>query len=386
MFASVLCDMGMIGLAEDAWENPVVRLDDESRARVRMHPLRSQAAVTAVPHLEGVAPLVRYHHEWWDGSGYPDGLAGEDIPLGARILRLADTVAALGEERPSRPARTAQEIRKIIVEGHAVEFGPDVADAFLRLSDKRHIADYYAPHFHRTLMSAAEELVPEEISPLSGDQLLEILSALIDAKDPYTAGHSRRVAILSVASANQLGMDDDLLETVWAAAYLHDLGKLSVPLRVLTKAGPLDDDEFGEVQAHPSVGASILEQIPSLSHLSPGARYHHERWDGRGYPEGLRGDHIPLLAQVLAVSDSYDAMTSTRAYRPSRDHDVAMEEIVQGTGVQFGPRAAAAFLSLPDHLFHSIRRARPPLRTGAVQRARMAAAQLLPEGSQFLVG
>ena len=96
MFASVLCDMGMIGLAEDAWENPVVRLDDESRARVRMHPLRSQAAVTAVPHLEGVAPLVRYHHEWWDGSGYPDGLAGEDIPLGARILRLADTVAALG--------------------------------------------------------------------------------------------------------------------------------------------------------------------------------------------------------------------------------------------------------------------------------------------------
>ncbi len=159
-----------------------------------------------------------------------------------------------------------------------------------------------------------------------------------------------------------------------------------MPLRVLTKAGPLDDDEFGEVQAHPSVGASILEQIPSLSHLSPGARYHHERWDGRGYPEGLRGDHIPLLAQVLAVSDSYDAMTSTRAYRPSRDHDVAMEEIVQGTGVQFGPRAAAAFLSLPDHLFHSIRRARPPLRTGAVQRARMAAAQLLPEGSQFLVG
>ena len=386
MYASVLCDMGMIGLAEDAWENPVAHLDKDTRSRVQMHPIRSEAAVTAIPHLEGVAPLVRYHHEWWDGSGYPDGLAGHDIPLGARILRLADTVAALGENRPNRPARTSEQIREVVVEGYAVEFGPDVTEAFLGLTDRRRIADYYAPNFHRVLMGASEELLPPEISPLSGDQLLEILSTLIDAKDPYTAGHSRRVAILSVAAANQLGLDDDMLQTVWAAAYLHDLGKLSVPLRVLAKNGPLDDDEFNEVQLHPSVGASILERIPSLRHLSPGARYHHERWDGRGYPEGLTGDHIPLLAQVLAVSDCYDAMTSNRAYRPSRDHQVAMDEIARGTGVQFGPRAAAAFLSLPDHLFHSIRGARPPLRVGTVQRARLAAAHLLPDESQFLVG
>ena len=196
-------------------------------------------------------------------------------------------------------------------------------------------------------MSAAEELLPPEISPLSGDQLLEILSALIDAKDPYTAGHSRRVAILSVATAHRMGLDDDMLRTVWAAAYLHDLGKLSVPLRVLAKNGPLTEDELHAVQLHPSVGASILERIPSVRHLSPGARYHHERWDGRGYPEGLRGDHIPLLAQLLAVTDCYDAMTSNRAYRPSLDHDTALEEIARGTGVHFGPRAAAAFLSLP---------------------------------------
>jgi len=139
-----------------------------------------------------------------------------------------------------------------------------------------------------------------------------------------------------------------MLETVWAAAYLHDLGKLSVPLRVLGKETALDDDEMEEVRLHPSVGASILERIPSLRHLSTGARYHHERWDGRGYPEGLKGDHIPLLAQVLAVSDSYDAMTSNRAYRPSRDHEVAMDEIARGTGVQFGPRAAAAFCAFSN--------------------------------------
>ena len=224
-----------------------------------------------------------------------------------------------------------------------------------------------------------------QISPLLGDQLLEILSTLIDAKDPYTAGHSRRVAILSVACANQLGFGDEMLETVWAVPYLHDLGKLSVPLRVLAKNGALDEDEREEVQLHQSVGASILERIPSLRHLSPGARYHRERWDGRGYPEGLKGDHIPLLAQVLAVSDSYDAMTSNRAYRPSRDHDIAMEEIARGTGQQFGPRSAAAFLTLPDHLFHSIRQARTPLRVGAVERRTQRVYDLAPE-SQQLVG
>lgn len=368
MFASVLCDAGMVGLAEEAWENPVAHLDRETRARVQLHPIRSEAAVTAIPHLEGVAPLVRYHHEWWDGSGYPDGLSGREIPIGACILRLADTVAALGENRPQRPPCSAAEIRRIVEQGHAVEFCPDVAKTFLHLYDRRLMPDFHAPTFQRVLVAAAQELLPPQISPLSGDQLLELLSTLIDAKDPYTAGHSRRVAILSVACANQLGFDDETLETVWAAAYLHDLGKLSVPLRVLAKKSTLDEDEFAEVQLHASVGASILERIPSLRHLSPGARYHHERWDGSGYPEGLKGDQIPLLAQVLAVGDSYDAMTSDRAYRPSREHDVAMEEIARGTGKQFGPRAAAAFLTLPDHLFHSIRRARAPLRAGVVER------------------
>ena len=184
-----------------------------------------------------------------------------------------------------------------------------------------------------------------------------------------------------MAAAGQPGLDGDMLETVWAAAYLHDLGKLSVPLRVLTKNGPLDEDEFTEVQLHASVSASILERIPTLRHLAPGARYHHERWDGMGYPEGMKGDHIPLLA----VSDSYDATTPNRAYRPSRGHHVAMDEIARGTGVQLGPRVAAAFLSLPDHFFNSIRRARPPLRVGRVQRAAFGSESAYGD-AQFLVG
>jgi putative two-component system response regulator len=239
--------------------------------------------------------------------------------------------------------------------------------------------DYHGPTFQRVLVAAAQELLPPQISPLSADQLLDILATFIDAKDPYTAGHSRRVAILSVACANRLGLGDEMLETIWAAAYLHDLGKLSVPLSVLAKNGALDDAEFAEVRRHPTVGASILERIPSLAHLSTGARYHHERWDGKGYPEGLKGNHIPLVAQVLAVSDSYDAMTSARAYRPSREHDAAMEEIERSAGHHFGPRAAAAFLTLPDRIFQSIRKAAPPRREGGEQRALRAIVDPSPE-------
>ncbi|MSR36590.1 MAG: HD domain-containing protein [Gemmatimonadetes bacterium] len=205
-----------------------------------------------------------------------------------------------------------------------------------------------------SLVSAAQELLPVQISPLSGDQLLEILSTLIDAKDPYTAGHSRRVAILSVACANQLGFGDEMLETVWAVPYLHDLGKLSVPLRVLAKNGALDEDEREEVQLHQSVGASILERIPSRRHLSPGARYHRERWDGRGYPDGLKGDHIPLArpgarGERFVRRDDIQPRVSSVArprHRHGRDrarHRAAVRSAVRG-GV---PHPAGS--SLPLH-------------------------------------
>ena len=358
LFAGVLSDLGMIGMVEEAWENPKPQLDPEARARVVRHPGRSEDVVLAIPHLENLAPLVRHHHEWWDGSGYPDGLKGEDIPLGAQILRLADTACALAEWRPQRPALPATRIREIVTESTRSEFGPEVARIYVEMVDRGELAEFHPHVFQRSLMDAAAAVLPEEVSPLSSDHLLEILASLIDAKDPYTAGHSRRVAILSVAVANQLGLGDHVRVTLWAAGYLHDLGKVSVPLRILTKGGPLEREEFTSVQAHTSDGARILEGIPSLRHLAPGARYHHERWDGRGYPEGLRGDHIPLVAQILAVCDAYDAMTSKRSYRDSRAHDDAMEEIAVSTGRHFGPTAAAAFLGLPDHLFHSVRQPR----------------------------
>lgn len=358
-FAAVLSDMGMVGLAEDAWENPTPALAADVRERVEMHSQRSEERVKGIPHLEDLAPLLRHHHEWWDGSGYPDGLRGEEIPLGARILRLADTVAALGEKRPHRPALGPEAIVEVVQSSTGKEFGPEIAECYLTLHRNDEIPRFDYDSYRHIVLRASEALLPEEVSPLSTSQLLTIVANLIDAKDPYTAGHSRRVAVLSVAVAEQLGLNEHTRSVLWSGGYLHDLGKLAVPLRVLAKAGRLTGEEFEYIKAHPTDGAEILESIPTLQHLTPGVRYHHERWDGGGYPEGLSGERIPLVAQIMAVCDSYDAMTSTRAYRDSRPPELAREEVARETGTQFGPMAAEAFLSIPDEIFESLQAQRP---------------------------
>ncbi|MSR19421.1 MAG: HD-GYP domain-containing protein [Gemmatimonadetes bacterium] len=353
-FGGILSDMGMVGLAEDAWENPTPALSADVRERVQRHPQRSEERVRGVPHLQDLAPLLRHHHEWWDGSGYSDGLTGEGIALGARVLRLADTVAALGQKRPHRGALGPEAITEVVQAGLGKEFAPDVGECFLTLQRAGSLPLFDKESYRHTVMRAAESLLPEEVSPLSTSQLLTIIANLIDAKDPYTAGHSRRVAVLSVAVAEQFDLDAHTRSALWAGGYLHDLGKLAVPLRVLAKSGRLTEEEFAFIRAHPSDGAEILEGIPTLQHLTTGVRYHHEKWDGSGYPEGLSGDSIPLVAQIMAVCDAYDAMTSTRAYRNSRDPEFARGEVAKESGTQFGPLAAEAFLRVPEKIFENL--------------------------------
>ncbi|MBI4541029.1 MAG: HD domain-containing protein [Gemmatimonadetes bacterium] len=201
---------------------------------------------------------------------------------------------------------------------------------------------------------AINAVLPEDVSPLSGDQLLEIFGALIDQKDPYTGGHSRRVAALAGPVAAALSLPERLQRDVRAAGHLHDIGKVSVPRRILTKRGPLSQIEFRQVQRHVETGARILEGIPSLRHLAPACRYHHEHWDGGGYIEGLSHERIPIVAQILAVCDAYDAMTSSRAYREARNHEYALGEIEVEIGSHFAPAIARSFLSLSDDVLQAV--------------------------------
>ncbi len=180
------------------------------------------------------------------------------------------------------------------------------------------------------------------------EQTAEALASAIDAKDPYTNGHSRRVAEYSLKIARTVGKSEEECERVYFAALLHDVGKIGVPSSIINKKGRLTDEEFEQIKRHPVLGGQILSIIKQSPWLSIGARYHHERYGGRGYPEGLRGEDIPEIARIIAVADAYDAMTSNRSYRNAIPQHIVREEIVKGIGTQFDPVFARAMLRMID--------------------------------------
>ena len=180
------------------------------------------------------------------------------------------------------------------------------------------------------------------------EQTAEALATAIDAKDKYTHGHSTRVAMYATQIAREAGQSDEDCEKVYFAALLHDVGKIGIPDAIINKDGRLTDEEFAQIRRHPVYGNQILSSIQQSPYLSIGAHYHHERYDGRGYPEGLKGDDIPDIARIIAVADTYDAMTSKRSYRDPIPQQKAREELVKGIGMQFDPKYAKIMLHLID--------------------------------------
>jgi len=175
---------------------------------------------------------------------------------------------------------------------------------------------------------------------------LEALSSTLDAKDPYTRGHSERVAQLALRLGKALKVSARELEHLEIAGRLHDVGKIGVPEAILLKPARLTDAEFDEIKRHPSIGYEILKGVPGLEPILPGVLHHHERWDGNGYPAGLHSKEIPFQARILAVADTFDAMSSKRSYRDSVPRDIVLKVIDENRGTQFDPTVAEAFLSL----------------------------------------
>jgi response regulator RpfG family c-di-GMP phosphodiesterase len=173
-------------------------------------------------------------------------------------------------------------------------------------------------------------------------QTIEGLARAIDKMDRYTAGHSERVATYATYLAVRLGLPPDAIEIVRQSALMHDIGKIGCVMN-LNKPGKLTQDEYEVFKRHPAYGRDILDPIRFLHPLIPGVHLHHERWDGRGYPLGLRGNDVPLMARIIAVADTYDAMTSDRAYRRALPHEVAIGEIERCSGTQFDPEVAHSF-------------------------------------------
>lgn len=253
-----------------------------------------------------------------------------------RILTPAvDEIAfASGKEVVIEPITMDGRIIGVILAGGKPDSDPDIDSADTQLFDA--VADFLGV-FH------------QNVARFQGQQDLFIgtihaLADAIDAKDRYTRGHSDRVSALAAAMAAELGLEPQTVERYRVAGIVHDVGKIGVPEAVLCKPGKLTDEEFLQLKEHPRIGFEMLQHIKPLADILPGVLHHHERWDGRGYPSGLSGEQIPLIARVLALADTYDAMTSNRSYRKALDLDFVQNEFRRCSGTQFDPALTDRFL------------------------------------------
>jgi putative nucleotidyltransferase with HDIG domain len=202
-------------------------------------------------------------------------------------------------------------------------------------------------NFHKKSHSEDEE--PFDIAGLLEKTHFETIMAFseaLEARDQYTAGHSRRVMEYSKSIGQRMKMDKQDIEDLKRSALLHDIGKIGIPDMVLKKQTKLTGEEYAIIKSHPETGAAILKYIKSFKDLVPAVYHHHEQFDGEGYPKGVKGKDIPLHARIIAIADTFDAMTSNRAYRKALSFRTALSELERNKGIQFDPDIADIFIEI----------------------------------------
>jgi putative nucleotidyltransferase with HDIG domain len=214
-----------------------------------------------------------------------------------------------------------------------------------------HLADALAVHVSAGIESA--QLLQKQRSLFF--DTINVLAQAVEMRDTYTGGHTARVTGYSLLLAEELQVSPEDMELLRIGTPLHDIGKIGINDAILLKPDRLSPEEFELMKLHTVKGAEILETVPDLHPVIPIARSHHERWDGRGYPDGLEGEAIPHLARIVAVSDAFDAMTSERPYRSVMSPEMAFAEVQKGSGLQFDPRCAAGFLAIRERIMKQMR-------------------------------
>jgi HD-GYP domain-containing protein (c-di-GMP phosphodiesterase class II) len=251
-----------------------------------------------------------------------------------------DPLARLTRELQGQAARA---------DAQALQAIRDFRAAHRRVEEERRVRQQAEAQQLRTVEDfRAEHMRATALARRLDRAYLETITALaraVEARDSYTGGHVERVRSYSLHIADGLRLGGEALRALEVGALLHDVGKIGVQDAILRKPGGLDPEEWDAVRRHPEIGRRVLEGVSFLAPALEGVAYHHERWDGEGYPAGLAGEAIPLAGRIVAVADAYDAMTSDRSYRRGLPTEVALAEIELGRGTQFDPDVAAAFLT-----------------------------------------
>jgi len=341
-YAGLIHDIGLLSEDRDP-DRWFSMAEQANQPLIRSHPLVGAQMVAALPELLGVAEIILDHHECVNGHGYPRGRRGDEIPPGAQILRFAATCdLVLREQTWPELISFLDALRQRA----GVQVEPSIADAGIEvLGDTGFYAQLLAPEDVALLVQstlhrlALEDLVVTE-PELTG--LLELFAHTTDAHPADKIGHSRRVADLSVLVAMALGVPASETAKIKWAALVHDIGLIAVPKALLDKPGSLTKDELDEVRRQVVKTEEFLSPVRGLEEVTAIAAAHGEAFDGSGYPRGLAGRGIPLGARIIAVCDTFDALTSHRPYREARDAGLAIDILVKGSGAVFDPDVVEA--------------------------------------------
>jgi HD-GYP domain-containing protein (c-di-GMP phosphodiesterase class II) len=269
-----------------------------------------------------------------------DQMIRATIQWGAIALLLAIAFSTFFASGIARPIRVLAERTREIAQGNyqqrvALKTHNEIGD----LAQNFNVMSESIEHAVEQLKRAAHE------NHLLFINSVRMLAAAIDAKDPYTRGHSERVARYSIGIGKNLGLPEKEMRDLRISALLHDVGKIGIDDRILRKPGALSDDEFEIMKQHPAKGAAIMGGVAQLIDIIPGMKYHHEKWAGGGYPDGLEGEHIPVQARIVAIADTFDAMTTNRPYQKAMELGYVVEKIKSFAGSRFDPRVVEAFVA-----------------------------------------
>lgn len=285
------------------------------------HCVRGEENASAFPFAGDVAGIVLHHHENWDGSGF-HGLRDVEIPLRAAVLRLADNLDLCLRMGTGR-ASLIDEIREHAMEHRGSLYSPDAVDTLLDIVDE----DFIHCLADKRIDVSLKQVVPAIEVHLTSRQMLRLcnlFALIIDAKSPFTKNHSTGVANLVSRLSCRYGFDEDHRYKLMIAAYLHDVGKLSIPLTILEKPGPLTEGEFEIMRNHALFTRSILQEVNGLGEITTWSSCHHEKLNGRGYPDAFTKDELCFECRLLACCDIYQALTEDRPYRLGLSHEQSM--------------------------------------------------------------
>jgi HD-GYP domain-containing protein (c-di-GMP phosphodiesterase class II) len=354
-YAGVLHDIGKISVPIEIL-NKKADLTKQEFKEIKSHAISGGRMVAGLPGMTELASWIRWHHEWWDGSGYPDGLKGEEIPLPVQILSILDMFDSLQTPRPDRGALSKEQAFEIMQEHKGNHFSPELVDVVLELAIEGHV-DSGRDRTER-FMELKKRVVDVPFEDYDKDfwyfsginslyHVLKLFAHVIDSKHIHTKGHSTRVSVLAKLLCERMKMSHEDILKAEIAGLLHDAGKVTIPVEILDKADSLTEEEWNIIRTHTTKTFEIIGYSETMKEIGFIAACHHERYDGKGYPLQLAANEIPYLSHVIAVADTFDAITSARAYHPERSPEYAYQIISEISGTQLHPEIVKQLLLIP---------------------------------------